>query len=135
MTELDNVGASWEGWSTRATWLANLWLANDQIPYLEACRIADHSENAEHCGIELVAMLTSWMNASGDDSSIVQDFTETIPVGDHPDFDPDLDEEIDDDDGEPIMIDRSIVGDINVEELGQHWLDDAAANAAFECKS
>tara|TARA_R110000744_G_scaffold63835_2_gene131293 strand:+ start:291 stop:674 length:384 start_codon:yes stop_codon:yes gene_type:complete len=113
MTELDNVGASWEGWSTRATWCANLWISNEQQPYTEAlaigadARVIDSPTPERDTGLRLLQMLTAWMQVSGGDSAIVQDFTDNAT-------------------GE------SMLDEINVRELGAAWIAEAKEIADWE---
>jgi hypothetical protein len=108
--ELDNVGASWEGWSNRPTWCANLWIANEQGPYLAALEIGaasrwGHSRHPElDCGLALVEMLTDWIRSAGPGSAIGQDFTDN-ETG------------------------KNTIGEIDVQELGAAWIAEAKEQA------
>lgn len=87
----------YNGHENRATWLANVWLSNEQGAYLSALDEARNSDSPRDVGLALVTMLEAWCAV---DFNCRTDFTEEL------------------DDG----TERSILSDIDIEELGQHFI-------------
>lgn len=86
---------TYNGWANRETWLASLWLSNDEPVYLSALDIARNDDDPEFVGRALVSLLSAWVAVDA-----ITDFT-------------------DEDTGD------SLLPWVDLIELGEHWIADA----------